>query len=173
MDSHSIYRKAMNLVKKSGTRNPIKIAEDNGITIFYNDGYKKLLGFYRYCQKHRLIFLNGRLDEIWLPMVVAHELGHDTLHRYIAASQIMKEFVLFNMNNSTEYEANAFAAHILLDNDEVYEYAREGYDVVQIAQMMNSHTNLMLIKIREMTNLGYDLRVPMEADGKFLRKIRV
>ena len=84
----------------------------------------------------------------------------------------MQEFILFHMKNTTEYEANAFASHLLLDNEEVYELAREGYDVVQIAQAMNSHINLVLIKLQEMNKLGYDLRVPVEPDGRFLRKIR-
>ena len=57
-------------------------------------------------------------------------------------------------------------------DDEVYDLAREGYDVVQMANAMNSHINLMLIKLQEMNKLGYDLRVPIEPDGRFLRKIR-
>ena len=107
-------------------------------------------------------------------MVAAHELGHDMLHRDIASKKIMQEFVLFNVKNTTEYEANAFAAHILFDNDEVYELAREGYTVEQMAKMMNCHVNLLLIKLQEMTKLGYaDLRMPMETDGCFLKKIAV
>lgn len=84
----------------------------------------------------------------------------------------MQEYQLFNLRNATEYEANAFAAHLLLDNDDVYALAREGYDVVQMANAMNSHINLMLIKLQEMNKLGYDLRVPIEPDGRFLRKIQ-
>ena len=44
--------------------------------------------------------------------------------------------------------------------------------MVQMANAMNSHINLMLIKLQEMNKLGYDLRVPIEPDGRFLRKIR-
>ena len=47
-------------------------------------------------------------------MVCAHELGHDALHRLghdalhrdIAKGEGLKEFVLFNMKDTTEYEAN-------------------------------------------------------------------
>ena len=77
------------------------------------------------------------------------------------------------MNNSRiEYEANAFAAHLLLDNDEVYSYARQGYDVVQTASAMNSDVNLILIKIQEMMKLGYEMNIPFETDSRFFRKIR-
>ena len=75
------------------------------------------------------------------------------------------------MKDTTEYEANAFASHILLDDEEVYSLARQGYDVVQIAQMMGSNINLMLIKMQEMNKLNYDLRIPYDPDSKFFRKI--
>lgn len=172
MDSHAVYHKAMNLVHKAGTRDAIRIAENLGIHVFFNDSYTNLLGMYCYKQRNRFIFLNGRLDEIWLPMVAAHELGHDMLHREIAQGKLLQEFVLFNLRNTTEYEANAFAAHLLLDNEDVYDLAREGYDVVQMAGMTGTHINLMLIKLQEMNKLGYDLRLPTEPDGRFLRKIR-
>lgn len=67
---------------------------------------------------------------------------------------LLKNFSLFNMKDNTEYEANAFASHILLDNDEVYSLARQGCDVVQISQTLGSHINLMLIKLLEMNKLG-------------------
>lgn len=172
MDSYAVFRKAMKLVEKSGTQDPMRIAEENGIVVFFNDHYKDLLGWYRCQQKHRLIFLNGRLDEIWLAMVLAHEIGHDQLHRDLARHGAMKEFQLFRIKDTTEYEANAFGAHLLLDNDEVLELAHNGYDVMQMAQAMNSDVHLMLIKIQEMIKLGYDLRMPMETDGRFLRKVR-
>ena len=58
------------------------------------------------------------------------------------------EFVLFNMINHTDYEANALRGHVLLDDDRVYSLAREGYDVVQMARTMGSNVNLMLIKMQ-------------------------
>lgn len=79
--------------------------------------------------------------------------------------------MLFKIKDNTEYEANAFGSHILLDNDEIYRYAREGYDVVQIAQIMNSDINLMLIKMQEMNKLGYDFWLPTNPDSRFFRKI--
>ena len=54
------------------------------------------------------------------------------------------------MQSSTEYEANAFAAHVLIDTDECLRICREGYDVVQLAKAMNSEINLMLIKLQEL-----------------------
>lgn len=102
-------------------------------------------------------------------MVIAHELGHDAEHRDRAkeSKDGLKEFTLFQMKDTTEYEANAFASHILLDNEEVYDLARSGYDVVQIAQQMGSDINLMLIKLQEMNKLGYDFNIPYDPDSRF------
>ena len=174
MNSSQIFEKARRAVRDAGTRNAEKIAECLGIRVVFMPDYKDLLGMYTSRWRMRIIFLNDRLDNVWLQMVLAHEIGHDALHRELAtvAKYGMQEYQLFNLRNATEYEANAFAAHLLLDNDEVYELAREGYDVVQMANAMNSHINLMLIKLQEMNKLGYDLRVPIEPDGRFLRKIR-
>ena len=76
------------------------------------------------------------------------------------------------MKDNTEYEANAFASHILLGNDQVYAIAKEGYDVFTISQMMGSDVNLMLIKMQEMSKLGYDFTVPLEHDSRFFRNIK-
>lgn len=84
------------------------------------------------------MLLNQRMSYYLRQMVIAHELGHDSQHRdrAKASEDGLKEFSLFQMKDTTEYEANTFAAHILLDNDEVYHYACSGYDVVQISQIM-------------------------------------
>lgn len=75
------------------------------------------------------------------------------------------------MKDTTEYEANAFGSHLLLDNDKVYELAKQGYDVVQISAALGSDINLMLIKLQEMNKLGYDFNIPFTPDSKFFRKI--
>ena len=84
----------------------------------------------------------------------------------------MRGIELFRMQSSTQYEANAFAVHLLIDTGECLEYARNGYDVVQIAKAMNSEINLMLIKLQEMSRLGYNIRVPFEPKSDFFKNIK-
>ena len=173
MNSCEIFSQADELVKHSGGRNAKKIAEMLGIRIYYRSDFTNLLGMYTYQWKHRMSFISDRLGDELEQMVLAHEIGHDQRHRSLAAQTGLQEFSLFRMNNSRiEYEANAFAAHLLLDNDEVYSYARQGYDVVQTASAMNSDVNLILIKIQEMMKLGYEMNIPFETDSRFFRKIR-
>ena len=172
IDSEGIYKKANSLVQFHGTRDPIMISRASGIDVIPVDYFNDLLGMYVYRWKHRVIFLNDRMDTYLAKMVCGHELGHDIYHRPLAKEGGMREFELFRMKNSAESEANAFAAHLLIDTGECLEYAREGYDVVQIASLMNSEINLMLIKLQELIRLGYNLRLPMEPRNDFFRKIR-
>lgn len=170
IDSFYIYSKATEMVKQTGTRNPMKIASEIGVMLRYSEELDKLLGLYTYRWKHRIILLNDKMEEIMARMVCAHELGHDALHRDIAKGDGLKEFVLFNMKDTTEYEANAFAAHLIIDDDDIYSMTKDKYDVVQMAKMLNVNINLVLIKLQELNKLGCNFRVPCEADSFFFRK---
>ena len=152
IDSFYIYSKATDMVKQTGTRNPMKIASEIGVMLRYSEELDKLLGLYTYRWKHRIILLNDKMEEIMARMVCAHELGHDALHRDIAKGDGLKEFVLFNMKDTTEYEANAFAAHLIIDDDDIYSMSKEKYDVVQMAKMLNVNINLVLIKPKTLTS---------------------
>ena len=170
MDSIQLYQAARK-VQPSAGHDMLALAEELGIHVEFADDYKDLLGMYFNKWHHRFIFLNSRLDEDWLPRVLAHEIGHDQLHRELAKTGL-QEFELFRMNSRTEYEANAFAAHLLLDNDEVYRLVRAGEDMETISKRLRCNINLMLIKMREMVALGYDLRLTDTADSQFFKKIR-
>lgn len=172
IDSLAIYKQANKIVRQCGTRNAKKIAQDLGIMISYTDEFQNLLGLYTIQWKHRIILLNNRLDEYMEQMVLAHEIGHDRRHRDLAINNGLREFVLFNMKDTVEYEANAFAAHLLLSDEEIYSLARQEMDVVQIAQAMKSNINLVLIKLQEMNKIGSDFKLPFDPDSKFFKKIQ-
>lgn len=92
-------------------------------------------------------------------IVCAHELGHDQLHRQLACSNGLHEFMLYDMSTRPEYEANIVAAEILLDNDELLDYIYTyNYSAEQIARAMNTDINLVALKIAHLTEIGYDLR---------------
>lgn len=172
IDSKGIYKKANDLVQLHGTRDTLILARDCGVDVVPVSDFGALLGMYIYKWRHRAMFLNDRMDEYLTQMVAGHELAHDMLHRDLAKGEGLREFELFRMTNLTEYEANAFCSHVLIDSDICFEYARNGYDVVSIAKMMNSEINLMLIKLQEMIRLSYDLRLPMEPRSDFFKNIR-
>ena len=67
---------------------------------------------YKYIRKNRVIFINEDLSEEQQNFVLAHELGHAILH--IKSSCFCYGL---NVNNyKKEYEANFFAAQLLINN---------------------------------------------------------
>ena len=172
MNSYEIYKQAKNLIQKYGTNNPAELAEDMGIMVYDCDGFEDLLGMYTYRWKHRIILMNPNVNEILYRMVLAHEIGHDQRHRSLASGGCLKDFELFNMINRTEYEANASASHILIDEYEMDDLFRNGYDINAAASMLNVNINLLLIKIQEMNRLGMNLKLPYNPDAEFFRNTR-
>lgn len=172
-NSIKIYKKVNSIIKKANSRNPIEIAAHLNIKLYWNADFEALLGMYTLINQKRCIIMNNHLDDNMSNMVLAHEIGHDTLHRDIAKNGALQEFELFDMINSTEYEANVFAAHLLLDTDEILEYAHEGMQISNIASMMNVNINLALIKINELSQMGHELRVPMDVNRNFMKGMSV
>ncbi len=151
-------QKANRLLREHETRNPDRLAEQAGITVMERN-FKKQKGVYMVIERNRFIFIKADLDPVMRPIVLLHEIGHDTLHRKAAAeSGGFQEFNIFDMrNNRMEYEANLFAAQISLPNDEILEYILRGWDVGQIAAM-NSDINLVALKAAELNQRGYRFR---------------
>ncbi len=169
-DSRNILTRAEALVRASETRDPDVIARDLGVRVYDNLEAPSLLGMYCCRWRTRFVLLNSRLDSRTRRIVLAHELGHDQQHRALARAGGLQEFSLFNMRSRTEYEANAFAAHLLLDTEEFLACVREGWDTVQTASRLDTNINLVLIKAAELNHLGWDLRMPEEPDSCFLKK---
>lgn len=172
MDSYRIYKKANSLISHYGTNDPVKLAEDMGIWIYDVDDFDDLLGMYTFRWNHRIILMNSHINDILYRMVVGHEIGHDQEHRNLAKGEGLKEFELFNMTNITEYEANAFNAHLLIDDNKMTELFKDGYDIAAVAKILEVNINLLLIKVQEMNRLGMDFRIPYEPDPAFFRNTR-
>lgn len=170
IDSVGIYRKAEELIDRCDTRDAAQIAREIGIKVLYHD-FDTLLGLYTYRWRNRIIILNDGLSYHTEQLVTAHEIGHDRLHRSLAQNNEFKEFGLLNIKDITEYEANAFAAHLLLSNDEVLNLIRQVNDLSKAAQLLCVNPNLLLIKVREMNKLGYEIPLSVEYDRDFFNNM--
>jgi Zn-dependent peptidase ImmA (M78 family) len=159
MINNRICEIANRIISKHKSRDPFEIAKGMGIKIIYFDRKTKLLGMYHVIERNRFIFLNPYIDEYTKKMVMAHELGHDTLHRELAKREGFKEYEIFDVKSAAEYEANVFAAHLLLDDREIIDMARKGYDDVRIAGELGVNINMLLFKIREMNRNGAGFRL--------------
>ncbi|MCL2634867.1 MAG: ImmA/IrrE family metallo-endopeptidase [Oscillospiraceae bacterium] len=168
MISSLIHSTTKKIVKRCDTRNPFKIAKELGVIVMWRDDFDKLKGMYKVILRNRFVFINRNLDEFEQRVICAHELGHDALHREIATAHF--ETALYDVKNRMEYEANAFAAGILIDDDEVIELISEGYDESGIASTLGVSVDLLLIKVSEMNKRGYNFALSRAGRGDFLKK---
>jgi len=169
MSVNYIYDSVQSKIKKSRTRNPFTIAEDNGIMLIFDSNLNKMKGMYTIIKRNRIIIINDNMPERMQQIVCAHELGHDALHRQFAKDGGLREFMLYDMKSRPEYEANMYAADLLLDDEEVMELAKDGYDMQQVAGMLNTDINLIGLKMASMNYRGFDLRIGIEPKSDFLR----
>ena len=161
--------RALALLRRYRTRDPFLLAEAMGITVLHGEKFGRLKGLYRVIKRNRFIILNADNDPHTDRIVCAHEIGHDQLHRALAQGRLMQETMLYDVSVTQEYEANLFAAELLLEDEELLEYAHQGYSAEQIASAMETDVNLVALKAICLNHRGYDLhRFPHSSD--FLRQ---
>lgn len=169
MTAEYLSQVGSSLVKRCGTRDPFKIAKELGIEVLLCENFGPLKGMYRVVKRNRFIFINQDLSEQMQRIVCAHELGHDQLHRSLATDNVIREFMLYDMRSTPEYEANIVASEILLDTDDILEYIYHyDYTSEQIAKIMEADINLVALKIAHLAETGYNLR-RIEHRSDFLR----
>ncbi len=156
------------LAAKYGTRNPEELCARLGICL-YEEDFGRLKGMYRVILRRRCIFVNRSLGMDMRRMVLAHEIGHDRLHRDFAKGAGLGELELFDRSDRREYEANLVAAGILLDDKAVLEgIYYEGYDAEALAKELRVDVNLLALKVEALRDRGHPLTAP-ERDARFLR----
>ena len=174
MNAELIYQATQALKKEFKYSNLEDLASQLNIKLYYRNNFDKLLGLYAIIENQACIFLNARLDFYFTKMVLAHEIGHDRLHKDFAKNSVIGEYSLFDTKNSMEYEANAFASHLLINTSEICDYLNNGMSVKSISSELGVDYNLTLIKLIEMKKLGYNIdlsRLPEFPKGNFLKKI--
>ncbi len=151
------------LIRKYDTRDPFRLARELGIRVRMRSDFDRQKGAFSVVLNIPFIFINDHLSEEMQRIVCAHELGHAMLHRRLCRQKdrtVYYELEIFDIRDDAEYEANVFAADLLIDEEELLKYIREGCDMVRMARALNINVNLLMIKIIEMrgrTDLPVDL----------------
>lgn len=149
-----IYDLVKRTVSENGTSDPFELCDALGITCIHED-MGGLTGLLTYIGDEPAIIISSRIGREERRLACAHEIGHCLLHSDIAREGCLKEFEIFNMKDKVEYEANIFAAHLLIDDDELLRLLQEGRDVFETAMMLGVNPNLLNIKLIELNGMGY------------------
>ena len=154
-------------IKKSyDVRNLKELCRDLSIILMYSGMGKTenaCKGFFLTHSKIKTITINTDLPELIQNIVLAHELGHAILHKN-ATSHLFHEFQLFDEVSTLEYEANIFAAEMLLDD------LNENYSFFQVASKLNVPVELLDFKFKILKQKGYKLVSPINTKNTFLKR---
>lgn len=171
MKNGYIYDETQKLIRKYKTRDPFKIMDDMHIIVGETSSFQKLKGFCFMSCKTIYVQISSFLSEEEKQIVAAHELGHIILHKTQLKMAPMKDDTLYNMQDNTEYQANLFAADLLLADADIADMAHnEDLDYFSLCSTLNSTPELMSFKLYSLTKRGQAYHMPMEIQSNFLAK---
>src|SRR5699024_1785183 len=113
-----IFKDSQRIIETYGTRNPRDILEGKNVKIIPFSTDTKILGMFKIIKRNSFVFYNPYVDKRIQNMVFAHELGHEIYHKNMAKNSNLMEYELFDINSEMELEANIFACHLLINEDE-------------------------------------------------------
>jgi Zn-dependent peptidase ImmA (M78 family) len=161
--------KANRLTRSCGTTNPYRIAQELGIQIFYMD-LSSIKGMYAYVLRNRYIVLNNNLGEVEQRIVLAHELGHDQLHRGSCFRAFTDRSSILYETHRREIDANYFSAQLLIPDEDFFEMLENEYDYYQMSAEMQVFPELMMLKVDMLNMQGHNLK-PFDVGSKdFLKR---
>lgn len=82
----------------------------------------------------------------------------------------LQEFTLFDMRNETEYEANAFRAHLRIDGEELIDLMKQCCDWYN-SSIMKINVSLMLNKLNVLNRMRWQLDEAYIAESEHYRSI--
>ena len=161
------------LIERYGEHDPLDLAEAMDILVSCEPmgfGDKCCKGFYVAYYGIRHITVNSDMPDVLQQVILAHELGHAVLHRHAGDPRFV-DIGFFDSVDPKEYEANLFAAELLLDDNEVLDTLRETNNFFQTASVLNVPSELLDFKFKLMQHKGFSFNSPVAASGDFLRRV--
>lgn len=141
-----------NLKNTYKTSDPFELVDCLDITLI-TIPLKSVWGMYKYIKRNKTIFLNSELDDYQKRFVLSHELGHAIMH---TKSSCFFTNTLANNKLKNEYQANMFAATLLIDLDNMDKLYLQGYSIDQLASYYKVPSELIEFRFKENLFKGSD-----------------
>lgn len=152
---------------------PFKLCKCLGVKILWapmGKSAESCKGFYFTHNRIRTMTLNSDLSSDFQRIICSHELGHAVLHNKQAGVKTFHDFGLFDTASTFEYEANIFAAELLLEDEDVMERLNDDLSFFQAASELRVPAEILDFKFRTMKWKGYKLReAPMFTSRTWLK----
>lgn len=108
------------IVKKYNTRNPFRIAKEMNIKVIY-EPLGDINGYFTTVLREKQIHINSDIQEQKQLFTAAHELGHALLHPK-ENTPFLRGSTFFSVSK-LENEANRFAVHLLISDEDLIEFS--------------------------------------------------
>ncbi|GMQ63520.1 ImmA/IrrE family metallo-endopeptidase [Vallitalea maricola] len=131
------------LLDKFGSNEPTELANYLGITIIY-DYLGNNNGLYINQNGFKFILVNNNLDYYDQRVIIAHELGHALLHDNLNMAYLEKN--TYYSRDKFEYQANYFAANLLLPDGFEKDIEFKDMKIEQISSMVAIPIELVKLK---------------------------
>ena len=129
--------------KKHESSDPYEIAKQMRIIVLFEE-LGSINGYFNTVSRHRFIHINQDLAEADQIFTAAHELGHAILHPKVNTT-FLRAKTMFSVNKY-ETEANQFAVHLLISDDDLSDYLH--LSISQIASFFGLHEKKKKIRLQ-------------------------
>ncbi len=173
-DFKFICNKVNTIKNKYAESDPFRLCKEMDIlTLFSPMGTfpSSCKGFYLTQSRIKSITINSDLSENLQRIICAHELGHSILHDEFSGANGFHDFEFFDATNRFEYEANIFAAELLINDDDIVT-VNEDSSFFQLAAELCVPPELLDFKLRILKSKGYNVaNSPIHSMGNFLKNL--
>ena len=170
----TIRKAADRTVRKYKTDDVYRLCKALDINIVYYPIGKHetaVKGFYTEISRIKMITLNSDLPEEIQRVVIAHELGHSILKHRNEGICRFHEYRLFDDTDRLEYEANVFAAELMLSDEAVQEVLNADTSFFTAASALGVPPEILDFKFRMLKRKGYQFAdPPIYSKSNFLKK---
>ena len=176
MSVDMISREVQKIKKKYKETDPFRLCRAMGILVLYapmGSGNKCCKGFYLSQSRMRAVTVNSDMPPVFQRIITAHELGHAVLHTRSSGIKAFHDFLVFDTVSLMEYEANIFAADLLIHDEEVLGLSDSNTSFYEAASKLNVLPELLDFKLRVLKRKGYNIAgTPTVSDSTFLKNIK-
>lgn len=150
-----ISNEVKQIIAKYGTNNPTELCRILNYFIEFSDNMSNdFKAVYTIILDRKYIIINDRINRFFIPVLLAHELGHGILKHELACYHDIT--VAYSpWIDKKEYEANLFAAELLLDDIYVWSELHQGRTYMSIAKELNVPVALMEFKLKLLKDKGF------------------
>ena len=159
MKNNYIFNCVNQLIEKYDTNCPFELMKLLNIRVKPSN-LEKIKGYCVIIDGVQFAALNENLVEQEKRIVAAHELGHLILHTDKLMTAAHYEKGIYSATDKTEYQANLFAADLLISDEDVDNLAKDpSLDYFSMASILNTNPQLLGFKLFSMASRGYKYNV--------------